>query len=79
MSGQNQNFKGIHQFSEESICLLKDTTGCRHWGSNPGPLNSESNVLPLCHSIHPTQISQTHLPCIQETSHGSSFMIDKHY
>ena len=29
--------------------MLKDTTRCRLWGSNPGPIDWESNALPLCY------------------------------
>ena len=29
--------------------MLKDRTCCRLWGSNPGPLDFESNALPLSH------------------------------
>ena len=29
--------------------MLKDTTRCRLWGSNPGPLDLESDALPLRH------------------------------
>ena len=29
--------------------MLKDTTRCRLWGWNPGPLDSESDALPLRH------------------------------
>ena len=28
--------------------MLKDTTQCRLWGSNPGPLDSEFDAQPLC-------------------------------
>ena len=42
MSGQSQRFLGIYkQYYDELSVLLKDTTQCHVWGSNPEPLDSE--------------------------------------
>ena len=49
MSGRSQCFLGLTSTAESECVLLKDTTRCRLWGSNQGPLNSESDALPLRH------------------------------
>ena len=49
LSGRSQRFLGLTSTVESKCVLLKDTTRCRLWGSNPGPLDSESNALPQRH------------------------------
>ena len=34
--------------------MLKDTTRCRKWGSNPGPLDSKSDAGPVRHRALPS-------------------------
>ena len=48
MSGGSQRFLGLTN-TVGSCVLLKDTKRSRLWGSNPGPLDSESDALPLRH------------------------------
>ena len=38
---------GINQYSGELYVLLKDRTQCSQWESNTGPLDLESDALPL--------------------------------
>ena len=40
MSGRSQRFLGLTSTVGSQCVLLKDTTRCRLWGSNPGPLDS---------------------------------------
>ena len=49
MSGWSQCFLGLTSTAGSKCALLKDTTRCRIWGSNPGPLDSEFDALPICH------------------------------
>ena len=44
MSGWSQHFLGLTSTVESYCVLLKDTTQCCQWGSNPGPLNLESDA-----------------------------------
>ena len=48
MLGRSHRFLGIYQYFGELSVLLKDTTR-RSWGSNHGPLPSESDALPRSH------------------------------
>ena len=49
MSGQSQPILDLTSTVGSQCVLLKDTTRCRLWGSNPGPLNSVSDALPPRH------------------------------
>ena len=51
MSGRNQRFLGLTSTVGSLCFLLKDPTRCRLWGSNPGPLDSESDALSLRHRV----------------------------
>ena len=48
MSGRSQCLLGLTSTIRSKCVLLKDTIHCCLWGSNPGPLDSESDALPLC-------------------------------
>ena len=49
ISGRSQHFLGLTSTLGSQCVLLKDTTWCCLCGSNPGPLDSESDALPLHH------------------------------
>ena len=49
MSGKSQRFLGLTSIVGSYCVLLRDTTRRRMWGSNPGPLDSESDALTLLH------------------------------
>ena len=59
MSGRSYGFLGFYQYFGSQCVLLKDTTQCQQWDSNPGGIqtqdlsiptfNSKSDVLPLSH------------------------------
>ena len=42
---------GLYKHQAEDSVLLKDTTKCLWWGSNPQPLNLKSSTLPLSTSL----------------------------
>ena len=54
MSGRSQRFLGLTSTVGSKCVLLKDTTRCHLWESNPGLLDSESDALPLRHRASPT-------------------------
>ena len=51
MSERSQRFLGLSSTVGSYCVLLKDTARCRLWGSNPRPLDSESDALPLRHQV----------------------------
>ena len=61
MSGRSHRFLGFNQCSGELICLAQ---GHRLWGSNPGPLDSQSDTLPLRHRA-PCNILYSLFICMQ--------------
>ena len=70
MSGLSQHFLGLTSTVGSYCVLLKDTTRCRLWGSNPGPLDLESDTLPLCHR------APWHMICSTKYFYGHSSMIN---
>ena len=49
MSGRSQRLLGLTRTVGSKCVLFMDTTRCRLWRSNPGPLDSESDALQLHH------------------------------
>ena len=47
MSGRSHHFLGFKQYSGELMRLAQVQNTVPQWRMNPGPLDSESNALPL--------------------------------